>query len=102
MVKNNSLLVLTGAYFPSYDKLSHKDGLEAAMTELENLDARLGDFFEALGGLEKMLNELCIVMIADHSISDVKTDKALAGIRLDELLGGFHIAGAGKAWSKGD
>jgi hypothetical protein len=52
--------------------------------------------------LEKMLNELCIVMIAAHSISDAKTDKALAGIRLDELLDSFYIAGAGKAWSKGD
>jgi hypothetical protein len=62
----------------------------------------LGTFFEAFGGLEKMLNELCIVMIPDHSIIDVKTDKALVGIRLDELLSGFHIAGTGEAWSKGD
>jgi hypothetical protein len=49
-----------------------------------------------------MLNQLCIVMTADHSISDVKTDKASAGIRLDELLRDFHIAGAGAPWSGQD
>jgi predicted AlkP superfamily pyrophosphatase or phosphodiesterase len=102
LVESKALPDLTVAYFPSYDKLSHKVGPEAAMTELETLDARLGDLFEAFGGLEQMLKQLCIVMTADHSISDVKTDKAAAGIRLDELLSGFHIAGAGKAWSRGE
>lgn len=102
LVENKALPDFTVAYFPSYDKLSHKEGPEAAMTELENLDTRLGDLFEAFGGLEQMLNELCIVMTADHSISNVKADKASAGIRLDELLSGFQVAGAGEAWSRGD
>jgi predicted AlkP superfamily pyrophosphatase or phosphodiesterase len=68
MVESKALPDLTVAYFPSYDKLSHKVGSEAAMTELETLDARLGDLFEAFGGLEQMLKQLCIVMTADHSI----------------------------------
>jgi hypothetical protein len=51
--------------------------------------------------LEKTLNELRIVVIADHSISHAKANKALVGVWLDESLDSFHIVGAGEAWSTG-
>jgi hypothetical protein len=69
---------------------------------LVNLDARLGELFDAFGGLERMLAQLCVIMTADHSISDVGEDETSAGIQLNELLKEYSITDAGQKWSGED
>ncbi len=91
------------AYFPDNDFNSHKLGPEAAVTTLEHLDERLGEFITAYGGLETLLSEICIILTGDHSQSDMLTEKEDVAIRLDELLDDFfNISETGKPWRESD
>ncbi len=102
LVQEQALPELTVAYFPDNDIRSHKVGPKKATPTLQHMDTRLGQIIEFYGGLEKMLNELCIILMGDHSQSDVLADEAEAGIRLEPLLTDFAIAEAGKSWGPND
>jgi hypothetical protein len=102
LVKYRRIPDFTLAYFPGYDFDSHKVGPDEAVPTLERLDKRLGDLFAAWGGLNQMLSEVCVIVTSDHSHSVLEKDEKLAAIRLDEVLSGFSIAGAGEPWSEED
>jgi hypothetical protein len=87
----------TLAYFPDNDHLSHDVGPENALEAIEKVDKYLGEFAETFGGVEKMLEEVCIVLTGDHSQSDI-LDNEDAGILLDEILKDFAVASPGKKW----
>lgn len=100
LVESESLPEFTVAYFANYDQLGHKVGPAEAFGELENLDAKLGALFDAFGGLDLMLEQVCVVMTADHSMSNVHPDDDEASIDLNELLDGLGMATAGKPWTE--
>jgi hypothetical protein len=102
LIKREALPDFTVAYFPSYDKLAHEAGPQDALTKLEHLDDRLGEVLQVFGGLERALDEVCLVMTADHSMSDVLEDRDDSTIRLEERLSEFQIAETGKPWTGGD
>ena len=102
LIERKALPDFTVAYFPSYDKLGHDVGPDEAISKLEHLDERLGEVFQGFGGMDRMLEEVCLVMTADHSMSNVLEDDEECAIRLDEGLTGFQVADAGEPWTEGD
>ncbi|HEX3035194.1 MAG TPA: alkaline phosphatase family protein, partial [Thermodesulfobacteriota bacterium] len=102
LAQRRALPDFTVAYFPDNDFQSHEVGPHAAVTVLESFDTKLGELFAVYGRLEKMLQELCIVITGDHSQSDVQPDEEEAGIRLDELLKHFHLVDPGTLWDADD
>jgi hypothetical protein len=102
LIERRSLPDFTVAYFPSYDKLGHDVGPDEAIPKLEHLDQRLGEVFQAFGGMGHMLEEVCLVMTADHSMSHVLENEEEFAIRLDDRLSGFQVASAGSPWRAGD
>ena len=102
MLDNDVLPDLTVAYFPGNDSRSHEVGPERALDHLEEVDQRLGDVYAAFGGLERMLDQVAVVLTGDHSQSDVLPEEEQPGIRLDELLESFEVADAGTAMSDED
>lgn len=88
----------TVAYFPDYDFESHDNGPEQGMSTLRAFDERLGHLFEAWGGVDRVLEELCVMLTADHSHSNVRPHGSGA-IALDELLGDFSKADPASGWT---
>ena len=92
----------TVAYFPDNDYQSHDVGPEKALATIDDLDAALGRLIACWGSVEAMLDEVAVVLVADHSQSDLVEDVKQRGIELDMLLDGFEIVAAGKGWSSDD
>ena len=92
-----SLPDVTVAYFADYDFESHDKGPGAAVSTLRRLDARLSRIVEGWGGLDRVLEELCIVMTADHGHSIVGSDQS-AAIDMDALLTGYRCADPATGW----
>jgi hypothetical protein len=101
LAKEEAMPDFTLAYFPDNDYCSHKVGPQEAVTSLEQVDAKIGQFIEILGGLEQALEKVCIIITGDHSQSDMVADEE-AGIRLDQLLADFSIADPGLPWNEDD
>jgi hypothetical protein len=95
--KTKKLPDFTLAYFPDNDHMSHDVGAENALEAVEKVDAYLGEFAESFGGIEKMLEEVCIILTGDHSQSDIMDDEN-AGILLDDILKEFSVAQPGAKW----
>jgi hypothetical protein len=89
---------LTVAYFADNDFHSHDVGPFAALTTIERIDRMLGDAFEAAGGLERLLEDTCVIVTSDHAHCDVLPNAYDAVVRLDHLLGNFRQAAIGGAW----
>lgn len=102
LAKDRAMPDFTLAYFPDYDLRSHKVGPEKGVDALVSLDEKFGEIFEAFGGLEAMLDEVCVVLTADHSQSIIGEDEKQAGIQLEEVLAGFPLADAGEPWDADD
>ena len=83
----------TLAYFPDHDYHCHEHGPEAGLEQVEEVDQALADFFAKLGGMEKALEHLTVVITGDHSQSAMKEEDA--GIPLDEMLKDFKVAPSG-------
>jgi hypothetical protein len=95
IVDKDALPDFTVAYFPDNDFQSHKVGPDAAVDTLQAVDDELGDVFEHFGGLDRMLDEVCLVITGDHSQSNVLDKSRDPGIRLEELLDAYSIAAPG-------
>ncbi|MGH9374494.1 MAG: alkaline phosphatase family protein [Vicinamibacterales bacterium] len=93
---------LTVAYFADNDYRSHEVGPHAALPVIERIDRMLGEAFDAAGGINRALADLCVVLTSDHGHCDVLPDAEQAAIRLDRLLGNFRQAELGKPWRDGD
>lgn len=102
MAQERALPDFTLAYFPDNDYRSHEVGPGNAVDVLENVDGYLGRLMDAYGGLEAMLDEICLIMTGDHSQSDMDDDEETAAIRLDEILADFNLADAGEGWQSED
>ena len=89
---------VTVAYFADYDFASHDAGPESALDTLRTFDSRLATILDQWGGLDRVVRELCLMLTADHSHSDVRKEAA-AGIVLDDLLSAFPLAHPGDDWT---
>lgn len=89
------------AYFADYDYQSHEKGPVRAADTLRHVDALLAKVFDAWGGIERVLEDACVILTADHSQSQVGDDDTTA-IQLDELLGEWSIGNVTKGWTPQD
>ena len=92
----------TVAYFADNDYRSHDVGPFNALPVVEAVDTMLGEAFEAAGGIERVLEDVCVIVTSDHGHCDVIGDHARAVIRLDKLLGNFRQAALGRPWRERD
>jgi hypothetical protein len=90
------------AYFADNDYESHKIGPVAALTAVEEVDAMLGEAFEAGGGIDRVLADTVVIVTSDHGHCDILEDSARAVIHLDRQLGNFRQAPLGGAWRSRD
>jgi hypothetical protein len=93
---------LTVAYFADNDYRSHEVGPYGALEVVERVDRGLGRVFDAAGGLDKVLEELFVVITSDHGHCEVLPDRERAAICLDQILGNFRQAVIGRPWADGD
>jgi hypothetical protein len=97
-----SLPDFTVAYFADNDYRSHEVGPHGALPVLDAVDKALGDFFDASGGLERLLADTCIFVTSDHGHCEIGADASESVIPLAELFGDFRQAKLGAPWSDGD
>ncbi|MES2766308.1 MAG: alkaline phosphatase family protein [Bacteroidota bacterium] len=97
LAETKSLPDFTLAYFPDNDHLSHHVGPENALEAIEKVDGSLGKVAETFGGIEKMLEEFCVILTGDHSQSDILPEES-AGILIDDVLKEFSVASPGNTW----
>jgi len=91
----------TLAYFPNNDFDSHTEGPQEAVHDLESIDEHLGRLFEIYGGIEKLLDEVAVVITGDHSQSDNDSAQE-AAVYLDEVLAEHQVVKVGSSWQSGD
>jgi hypothetical protein len=89
------------AYFANNDFDSHSRGPENAAETLDHVDELLGQVIDAWGGFDRVLDDLCLMLTADHSQSDV-VDGADAAIDLGPLLDRWTLADPASGWRDGD
>lgn len=89
----------TLAYFPDNDFESHAHGPNSAVSTVKKVDDCLGELFEACGGLQNFLSRHAIVIVGDHSQSDLVADADLRGIDVADILKGFDLVDAGADWT---
>lgn len=95
LAEQDAFADFTLAYFPDNDFESHSNGPFDASHILRGVDAYLGKFIEAYGGLDEVLDDFCVVVTGDHSQCDIVDNRNTAGIVLDEVLADFNIADYG-------
>jgi hypothetical protein len=88
------------AYFADYDFESHDRGPAAALDTLARFDELLSDVFTGWGGVDRVLEEACIVLTADHAHSEVG-DGDGAAVPLEDVLGGYTCADPDTGWREG-
>jgi len=98
LITQDALPDFTLAYFPDNDFRSHELGPEAASGTLETLDGYLGELFEAYGGIDRMLQDVAIIITGDHSQSNIVDDKDAAAIDLTQVIPDFLAAKVGKGF----
>ena len=92
----------TVAYFADNDYRSHEVGPYEALEVVERVDRGLGRAFEAAGGLDRVLQEMYVVITSDHGHSEILPDQERAAISLDQRLREFKQAVLGRPWTDGD
>ena len=92
----------TVAYFADNDYRSHEVGPYAALDVIERIDRMLGEAFAAAGGIDRVLEDTCVVITSDHGHCDIVSDAERGAIALDRLLSDFRQAELGGAWRARD
>jgi hypothetical protein len=92
----------TVAYFADNDYVSHEVGPVNALPVVERVDRMLGEAFEAVGGLERVLEDTVVIVTSDHGHCDILPDGDAAVIRLDRILVNHRQAALGRAWEPKD
>jgi len=95
LAEHNAFPDFTVAYFPDNDIESHACGPHGAVSALEKLDAGLAEIFEAMGGIDRVLEEFAILIHGDHAQTDVLPGETRGGILVNELLKEFRVLHAG-------
>jgi hypothetical protein len=93
---------LTVAYFADNDYRSHEVGPHAALPVVERVDAALAAMFEAGGGFDRFMQDMCVIVTSDHGHCEVLADRNSAVIELHKVLGDFRHAQLGRGWRDGD
>jgi hypothetical protein len=93
---------LTVAYFADNDYRSHEVGPHEALPVLEHVDAMLGEAFERAGGLERLLEDTCVLVTSDHAHCEILPDADRAVVRLDTVLDAIPQAVLAEGWRDGD
>ncbi len=99
MAERRTLPAFTLAYFPDNDYASHSKGPLNALDTVAQVDTWLNDMVTTYGGLESLLQDVCIVLTGDHSQTDMLPQEKSPGIDLREILDGFAIAESGNTWN---
>ncbi|MEX0938093.1 MAG: alkaline phosphatase family protein [Pirellulales bacterium] len=102
LVAEADLPDFTLAYFPDNDFRSHEVGPQQAIDSLQAIDKTLGKLIDQLGGLERMLSELAVVITGDHSQTDMRDLSGREAVDLNEVLQNFELVDAGKSWDSDD
>ncbi|RYG27122.1 hypothetical protein EON82_00535 [bacterium] len=102
LAEKEALPDFTLAYFPDNDVQSHEVGPQGAFTCLQTIDKGLGEIIEALGGLDKFLDEYTLLVHGDHAQSDVLPEEGGGPIELTELIEGVRILTPGKPLKHAD
>jgi hypothetical protein len=102
LAARDALPDFTVAYFADNDFRSHEVGPAAALPVLEQVDAMLGEAFDAAGGLERVLTDTTVVLTSDHGHCDIRDAAAGGVVRLDRRLGHYRQAAPSKPWKKAD
>ena len=89
------------AYFADNDYRSHEVGPLAAVPVLERIDAGLGEFFERMGGMERVLEAYAVLITSDHSHCDILPSTRGASVDLQALLADFTPARLADGWRNG-
>jgi hypothetical protein len=98
MAERRTFPDFTLAYFPDNDFASHDKGPLSALDTVAQVDTWLNEMVTAYGGLDALLQDVCIVLTGDHSQADMLPQDQSPGIDLGELLDGFAISDAGATW----
>ncbi len=100
LVEKKALPDFTLAYFPDNDFNSHEVGPFAAVTTVEQFDRYLGELFTVSGGVEKLLDDITLIITGDHSQSDIVDDANQAAIDLTQVIPDFPAAEVGKGFDE--
>ena len=92
----------TVAYYADNDYRSHEVGPYQSLEVIESIDRGLGRAFDAAGGMDKVLQEMYVLVTSDHGHVEILSERDRAAICLDQALGEFKQAPLGKPWSDGD
>ncbi len=92
----------TVAYFADNDYRSHEVGPHKALPTIERVDAALGRMFDAAGGFDRFMREMCVIVTSDHGHCDILADRSRAVIELHRVLDDFRQAELGKPWRERD
>ncbi len=90
------------AYFADNDYRSHEVGPYEALAVVERIDRGLGRAFDAAGGIDKVLQDMFVIITSDHGHCEILDDVARAKIPLHQTLANFKQAALGRAWREGD
>jgi hypothetical protein len=69
---------------------------------LEKLDRDLCELFEAVGGIDRLLEEFCVIITGDHAQVNIDSEEERAAIQVDKLLSAFRLPGPGQVWTDGE
>jgi hypothetical protein len=93
---------LAVTYFADNDYRSHEVGPHAALGVVAHVDSMLGEAFDAAGGMERLLQDTCVIITSDHGHCDIVADSNRAVVRLDALLSNYRQAALAGAWGPRD
>lgn len=99
LAQNDAWPDFTLAYFPDNDFDSHSNGPASALPTVKRVDNYLGELFAACGGIDNFLARHAILILGDHSQSNLIADKEARGIDLSQVLKGFDLVAAGADWT---
>ena len=83
----------TLVYFFKGDSIAHRRGLAAQRRYVATLDAYVAEMFEAIGGLEKALEEYAFLALSDHGHTPLLPSRRRY-VPLARILGNGTITGA--------
>jgi hypothetical protein len=88
----------TVAYFADNDYRSHEVGPHAALPVIDRVDAALGEMFDAAGGFDAFMRDMCVIVTSDHGHSEILSDRDEAVVELQTILGDFRHSELGRPW----
>jgi arylsulfatase A-like enzyme len=102
MAEDGAFPDFTVAYFADNDYRSHEVGPYPALPVVERVDRALGRRFDAAGGMDRLLDDMFVLITSDHGHCEILSDADRASIHLNQELADFKQAVLGKPWANDD